>query len=61
MSVAYDGYGRELARIALDSSGVRDFRLPPALSETLFAVYGNAIAVFMIAISAIAGIMAIRR
>ncbi|WP_420723526.1 apolipoprotein N-acyltransferase [Hwanghaeella sp. LZ110] len=61
VSVAYDGYGRELARIGLDSSGVRDFRLPPPLAETLFASYGNIIALFLITISAIAGMMAIRR
>jgi apolipoprotein N-acyltransferase len=61
ISVAFDGYGRELARIPLDTRGTRDFRLPPPLTETFFAAYGNTIAIFLVAISIIAGWMAIRR
>lgn len=41
VSVAYDAYGREIGRIPLETRGILDFRLPPALPETFYAQWGR--------------------
>ncbi|MDF1748036.1 MAG: apolipoprotein N-acyltransferase [Alphaproteobacteria bacterium] len=61
VSVAFDGYGRELARIDLDTSGVRDFRVPAPLPATVFSKYGNTVALFLLLICGLAGALVIRR
>lgn len=61
ISIAFDGYGRELGRIALEQEGHLDFRLPEGLAPTVFSRLGNAAAVLMTALLLIGAIVTIRR
>ncbi len=61
VSIAFDGYGREIARIPLNERGVVDFRLPEPLPATVYAQYGNLpFALMLLLLSGIA-LMILRR
>lgn len=60
ISAAFDAYGREIGRIDLSSRGVLDFRLPPPAAKTVFAQFGNSLALLLICSVAVAGAAAIR-
>ena len=55
VSGAFDAYGREIGRIGLSRRGTLDFRLPPPAAETVFARYGNEIALLLICTVAVIG------
>jgi apolipoprotein N-acyltransferase len=48
ISAAIDAYSRVLIRIPLQTDGFRDFRLPSALSPTLYARFGDAPAMSLV-------------
>lgn len=48
ISIAFDGYGREIGRIPLMTRGVLDFRLPAPLPETPYGRFGNWIPVLLV-------------
>lgn len=56
VSIAFDGYGREMGRIPLVERGVLDFHLPPPLEPTFFSKMGNIIALVMCLFIVIAGL-----
>lgn len=60
ISVAFDGFGREIGRIPLETRGVLDLRLPPAQSPTLFSRFGVSLPLVMLIIVAAAGLIARR-
>ncbi|MGE5538345.1 MAG: apolipoprotein N-acyltransferase [Gemmatimonas sp.] len=61
ISAIVDPYGRFLARLDLGRRGVVDGPLPAALPPTVFARYGNVIALVLAALAAVAGMWHGRR
>jgi apolipoprotein N-acyltransferase len=57
ISGVIDGYGRTVAKLALDTKGILDSDLPRALPPTLYARLGNWIVIFLLLITAGAGIL----
>ncbi len=54
ISAVFDGYGRELARLGLNQSGVIDVPLPRPLAEpTTYARIGNLIVVLLLVVAAL--------
>jgi apolipoprotein N-acyltransferase len=52
MSAVVDSHGRYLHVLPLMETGVIDSELPPALEPTVYAIWGDAIAAFLIAVLA---------
>ena len=56
ISAFIDGYGRIVARLGLDETGVLDARLPAALPPTPFAKYGQLTFLLILAASIVGAI-----
>ena len=55
ISAVVDGYGRIVARLGLGLGGVVDAPLPPPLPATIYAIWGNSIAGWLIAATLLGG------
>ncbi|MEQ8830795.1 MAG: apolipoprotein N-acyltransferase [Alphaproteobacteria bacterium] len=60
ISIAFDGYGREIGRIPLETRGVLDLRLPPSLAPTVFAQWGMTLPLVMLVLLVAGGLFARR-
>jgi len=53
ISIAFDAFGREIGRIGHETRGTLDFRLPPALPETIYARWGKEAILGLLALLAV--------